>query len=150
MKVLLLKGVKGVGAQGEIADVNEGYGRNFLIARGLARMATEGTREFAARLRKQEDQRLSKEDAAMKELAVRLSAASCTIQRRAAGDGKLFGSVGPSDVTAALAAQGFELDRKAVQMAVHIKATGVFPVKVHVSPRHQAEIRVWVVREEGK
>jgi len=150
MKVLLLRNVRDVGTGGEIVDVSEGYARNFLLARGLARLATEGTREFAERLKKQEEQRHAKEDQALKELAERLSTASCTIARRAAEDGKLFGSVGPSDVAEALAKQGFEIDRKAVQLPEHIKTSGVYSVKVRLGGTHEAVVRVWVVREEGK
>jgi len=150
MKVLLLKAVKGLGKQGEIVEANEGYARNFLIARGLGAPATEGAKVYSANLKRMEQKRLEKVEEELKALTSRIAASSCTISRKAGEDGKLFGSVSNSDIADALAAQGLEVDKKAVHLSDHIKTTGVFTVTVRPGPGHEAAVKVWIVRDGGK
>lgn len=150
MKVLLLKTVKDLGKQGEIVDANEGYARNFLFARGLGAPATEGAKAYSEKLKRIESKRLEKEQEELKELTSRIAASSCTLTRKAADDGKLFGSVTSADIADALQAQGLSVDKKSVFLNDHIKTTGVFTVKVRPGHGHEAELKVWIVREGGK
>jgi len=150
MKVILLKTVKDLGKQGEIIEANEGYARNFLIARGLGAPATEGAKAYSANLKRQELKRLEKEQEELKALTSRIAASSCTISRKAAPDGKLFGSVTSADISDALRAQGLEVDKKGILLSEHIKTTGVFTVKVSPGQGHQADVKVWIVPIEGK
>jgi large subunit ribosomal protein L9 len=150
MKVLLLKTVKDLGKQGEIVEANEGYARNFLIARGLAAPATEGAKEYSAKLKRLEEKRLAKEQEELKALTARIAASSCTITRKAADDGKLFGSVTNADIADALRSQGLEVDKKAIHLSDHIKTTGVFTVSVRPGAGHEASVKVWIVKEGGK
>ena len=150
MKVLLLKSVKDLGAQGEIVEVNEGYARNFLFARSLGSPATDGSKAWSERLKKAELRRQEKGEEALKALTSRIASSSCTISRKAGDDGKLFGSVSASDIADALRSQGLEVDRKAVHLSEHIKATGVYTVKVRPGHGHEAPVKVWIVRDEGK
>lgn len=150
MKVLLLKMVEKLGTPGLLADVSDGYARNFLIPRGLAVVATDGAARFAGQLKASEERRRQKEEQEQKETAGRLSGVSCTISRLAAEDEKLFGSVSPADVAEALGAQGFAVDRKEIVLDEPIKALGVYTVTVRLGQRHEAQVKVWVVREAEK
>jgi len=150
MKVILLKAVKDLGKQGEIVEANEGYARNFLIARGLAAPATAGAKQYSEKLHRIEQNRLEKEQEELKALTARIAASSCTLTRKAHEDGKLFGSVSNADVADALRAQGLEVDKKAVHLGDHIKTTGVFTVKVRPGPGHEASVKVWIVAEAEK
>ncbi len=146
---MLLRRVGGIGSEGEIVEVSDGHARNFLIPRGLAAPATEGTERFAGRMKHVIEARRQKEDAELAALAEKLGKAECTLARKAGEDGKLFGSVTAADVAEALRAQGFEVDRKSVQLPEHIKTTGVFSVRVVTGGSHEASVRVSVVKEHG-
>jgi len=150
MKVLLLKTVKDLGKQGEIVEANEGYARNFLFVRGLGAPATEGAKEYSAKLKKIEQKRLAKEQEELKALTARIAASTCTITRKSADDGKLFGSVSGADIADALRAQGLEVDKKAIHLSDHIKTTGVFTVSVRPGVGHEAAVKVWIVKDGGK
>lgn len=150
MKILLLKRVENLGHRGDLLDVSSGYARNFLIPRKLATVATEGVEAYAGRLRQDEAKRRELENAQLKEAAEKLSGASCTISRKAGQDEKLFGSVTSSDVADALNEQGFSVDRRKVILREPIKSLGVFTVPVRLSPDHEAQVKVWVVREAEK
>jgi large subunit ribosomal protein L9 len=150
MRVLLLKNVEHVGPRGDMVEVSDGYARNYLIPRKLATLATSGVTAFAERLKKAETSRREQEGAQLKEFAERLSAASCTLVRKSGEDGKLFGSVTPADVAAALGTQGFEVDRRKIEMGEPIKSLGVYTVSARLSAEHVASVKVWVVREAEK
>jgi len=150
MKVLLLKNVEHLGSRGNLVTVSSGYARNFLLPRKLATQATEGVKAYAERLKQAEGKRMEEEDKATAELAVELSKVTVKLVRRAGPDEKLFGSVTPSDVADALKAQGHEVDKRAVDLEEHIKAVGVFTVPIKLSAKHQANVKVHVVREAEK
>jgi len=150
MKVILLKAVRDLGKQGEIVEANEGYARNFLIARGMAAPATEGAKAYSENLKRMEQKRLEKEQEELKALTARIAASSCTITRKSGDDGKLFGSVSGADIADALQAQGLEVDKKSVHLPEHIKTTGVFTVKVRPAHGHEASVKVWIVSAGGK
>jgi large subunit ribosomal protein L9 len=147
MKVLLLQRVENLGHRGDMMNVSDGYARNFLIPRKLATPATEGVEAYATRLRQDEDKRRELENAQLAETREKLAAVSCTISRKAGDDEKLFGSVTPADVADALNRQGFSIEKRKVTLDDPIKALGVFTVKIKLSPDHEADVKVWVVRE---
>ncbi len=150
VKVLLLSEVEHLGPRGELVNVADGYARNFLFPRKLATLATKGVEEFAARLRATEAKRREVEKVALNELAGKLADVSCSLPRKAHDDEKLFGSVSAGDVSAALASQGFKVDRKHIDLPEPIKTLGVFTVPVNLGHGVKASVKVWVVRETAK
>jgi large subunit ribosomal protein L9 len=133
MKVLLRDDVAGVGRRGDIVKVAGGFARNYLLPEGRAIIATAGVEGQAEQMRRGRDLREAKDRSAAETQAKMLAGAVIPISARAAGGGRLFGSIGPADVVAAIqAAKGVEVDRKHVLLPEHIKETGTFEVSVEL------------------
>src|SRR5437867_6034477 len=124
MDVILREDVDKLGRAGQVVTVKDGYGRNYLLPRGLAYQATESNRR---RLEAEAAQRGKKQAAlagAAKEIATRLEALSLTFTMKAGEGDKLFGSVTAADVADRLKVEGFDLDRKVVDLPEPLKALG--------------------------
>ncbi len=150
MKLVLLKPVEHLGAQGAQVDVPDGYARNFLIPRKLATPATKGMMAYANRLQAGEAKRREQEEVRLKELIEKLASVSCTVTRKASEDDKLFGSVTSADLAEVFRAQGFAIDKRQIGLEEPIKSLGVFTVPVRLSPAHETNVKVWVVRDPGE
>lgn len=146
MRVILKKEVHNLGEAGDIVKVAAGYGRNFLIPQGLAIPATEGSMSQLAHQKSVAEAIRRKELATAKELATKLDQTAITIRREAGADDKLFGSVTNRDVAEALAAEGIQVDKKAIDLADHIRNIGLFTVAVHLHRAVTANVRVFVIR----
>ncbi|MDA8097741.1 MAG: 50S ribosomal protein L9 [Clostridia bacterium] len=150
MKVVLLKDVSGVGKRGEIVNVAEGYGRNFLIPRGIAQEATEGRIKEIAQNRQAKATKEERMAAEARKLAARIKGLSVRVEARAGEGGKLFGSVGNKDVAQALAAQaGIKLDKKKIELKETVKALGSYSALARLHPGVQAEFTVEVVNSNA-
>lgn len=113
MKIILRADVDGLGKRGDIVDVADGYGRNYLLPRGLAFVATAGAVDQAAKMRRARDLRDANDREAAQTVATRLVPKVITITAKAGHEGKLFGSVTVTDVVDAVREQtGVALDRK--------------------------------------
>ena len=125
MKVLLIKDVKSLGKAGEIKEVKDGYGQNFLIKKGFAKHATEKViAEYNAK-KAQEEAKLAKEIESLKELAKKLDKAEIVITKKLGQNGHLFGSVTKEEVAVALKEQhGIEIDKKHINEKNAIKTVG--------------------------
>lgn len=146
-EVILMQDVKDLGSEGQVVRVSEGYARNFLIPKKLAAAVTEATRRRLAKLQQQREvERKAGREKAMV-LAAKIEKASCTIPVKVGEGEKIFGSVTSGDIVKVLEAQGFEIDKHAVQLEAPIKELGVFEVKVKVHADVEALIKVWVVQE---
>lgn len=146
MKVLLRRDVEGVGRRGDIVDVTGGYARNFLLPSGSALRASEGVTDQAAAMRHSRDLRDAKDVAAAETQKAELERSPITVAARASAQGKLFGSVGPVEVAAAIAAAtGVELDRTQVALDEHLKELGAAPVTVALFGGVTATVTVEVV-----
>jgi len=147
MEVILLKHVENLGRRGQVVQVKSGYARNFLLPRRLAVQATPG----AKRLVEQESRKFEQQDHQARdvaaELAERLAPVELTIAVKADEDGKLYGSVGPAEVQAALAQHGFTLERKQVVLDPHLKQLGTYEVPVRLHPDVRGNVKVNVVPE---
>ena len=133
MKVLLRSDVDGVGRRGDIVEVAGGFARNYLLPEGRAMVATEGVQAQAGAMRKSRDLREAQDRGAAESQATILAGAVIPITARASGGGRLFGSIGPADVSDAIkAAKGIEVDRKHIVLPEHIKETGSFEVTVEL------------------
>jgi large subunit ribosomal protein L9 len=133
MKVILRSDVDRLGKRGDIVDVTDGYGRNFLLPRGLAFVATAGAVDQAAKMRRARDLRDAHDREAAQTIATRLVPKVITISAKAGSEGKLFGSVTTADVVEAVREQtGVELERRQLN-AEPIKSLGQHTVtaKLH-------------------
>ena len=145
LELILRKDVDNLGRAGEVVKVRPGYGRNFLIPRGLALAATRGNiaqLDHQKRIIAAEQARVAAEHAKMAE---QLKGVTVSIARKKGQDGKLFGSVSAKDVAEALANQNLQVDRKLIKLDDPLKAIGSYEVPVRFSGDVSVEIRVNVV-----
>ncbi len=147
MKVLLLKDVKGTGKKGEIKNVSDGHGRNFLIPRGLAREATDSTVTEHMHQEKSKKKRDDEALAAAKELAKKIENLDLEIKMPAGDSGKLFGSVTNADVADLLKSKGVDVDKRKVVLKSAIKNTGEFTLKVKLYKGVSPEFKLKIVNE---
>ncbi len=147
MDVILRQDVENLGRAGELVSVKDGYARNFLLPRGLAYVATEGNRRRIEAEAKQREKRAGAQLEQARELAERLEAVSLTFTMKAGEGDRLFGSVTAADVADRLHAEGFIVDKKAVELHEPIKALGIYKVPVRLHHDVKPEVRVWVVKE---
>jgi large subunit ribosomal protein L9 len=133
MKIILQKPVDKLGAPGDVVDVADGYARNYLMPRGLAVKATKGGVKHVESLKRAHSVRENAAKVEAEQVAQRLMASPVKVPAHAGEEGKLFGSVTPTDVAAAIESQtGIRVDRHDVHMDEPIRSVGVHEVKVHV------------------
>jgi large subunit ribosomal protein L9 len=146
MKLILTADVPNLGAPGDIVEVKDGYGRNYLLPRSLAITATRGAEKQVAAIKRSQQARQIRDLGHAKEVAGQLGGLSVTVRAKAAGDsGRLFGSVTPADVVEAVrAAGGPPLDRRAVEVPGQIKTVGTHAVTVRLHPEVTAELDIAV------
>ena len=147
MKLILTADVSNLGGPGDMVEVKDGYGRNYLLPRGLAIPATKGAEKQVAQIRKAREVRQIRDLGHAKEVADSLKALPpVKLTARAAADsGRLFGSVTPADVVSAVrAAGGPQLDRRTVTLPGQIKAVGRHTVSVRLHPEVSAEFALEV------
>ena len=137
MKLILTREVAGLGQAGDIVEVADGYGRNFLVPRGAAIAWTKGAEKQVATIRRAQQARQIRDLDHAREIAGKLSSlGTVSVMAKAArSGGKLFGSVTAADVVDAVrAAGGPPLDRRAVDLGGHIKSTGKYEMTVRLHP----------------
>ncbi|ASM35159.1 50S ribosomal protein L9 [Campylobacter sputorum subsp. bubulus] len=148
MKVLLIKDVKSLGKAGEIKEVKDGYGNNFLIAKGFAKAATtEVLRKYEAdQKRKAEELRYEIESA--NKLKNEIEKITLTIKKPIGENGSLFGSVTKDEIANALDEQHkYKIDKKSFDISEHIKSTGIYDIKVKLGNSISANLKVNVEGE---
>ena len=147
MEIILRQAVENLGHPGDVVTVKNGYARIFLLPRGFAYEATPGNlKRIAAERGRLEAAENERRDGAS-ELAKRLEEVQLTFSARVGEEGKLFGSVTSADIAEQLAAQGFTIERRLIDLHEPIKALGVYrvPIKLHADVK--PEIRVWVIKQ---
>jgi large subunit ribosomal protein L9 len=133
VKIVLRTDVSGLGRRGDVADVADGYARNYLLPKGLALTATKGVEAQAEAMRRARAQRAAADRADAVALADVLAKATITITAKAGREGKLFGSVSTSDIAAAIEKQaGSVVDRRSLTLSEPIKKTGTYQVTAHL------------------
>jgi large subunit ribosomal protein L9 len=149
MKVILKQEVDNLGYAGDVVDVADGYGRNYLIPRGMALRATKGAMKEAAALtrsrRAREAQTLDQATAYRDVVEARTLRIPARVDER----GRLYGSVGVGDIHAVLKERGHQVERKRIDLARPIKEIGTYEVDVQIHPQVVATVTVEVVDEEG-
>jgi large subunit ribosomal protein L9 len=146
-EVILMEDVPGLGEQGAVVKVADGYARNFLLPRSLAAPVTEATRRRIEKKRQEAEAVKAKAREEKLELVKTIEKLSCTIAVKTGAEGKMFGSVTSMDVAAHLEKQGVKVDRHQIELPEPIKELGVFKVPVFLMPDIKAELKVWVVEE---
>jgi large subunit ribosomal protein L9 len=150
MKVILKGEVDNVGLAGDVVDVADGFGRNYLIPRGLAILATKGAMKEAEALTRSrkvaESKTLGTAEAARETLEARTLRIPVRVDER----GHLYGSVTSADVERVLRERGHDIPRKRIDLKGSIKTIGDYEVPVHVHPQVTATVTIEVVDEEGK
>ncbi len=143
MKVLLTADVKGTGKKGDVVEVADGYGRNFLLKKGLATVASNANIHEAQQKKEAAAFHKAEEVKALKALAAALDKKSVSVKIKTGENGKVFGSITASNVAAALAEIGFDVDKKKIKMD-SVKALGSFPAEIRLMEGVVAKITMLV------
>jgi large subunit ribosomal protein L9 len=146
MKLILTHEVTGLGAAGDVVEVKDGYGRNFLLPRGLATPWTKGGQKQVDALTKGREVRSIKDLDTAKGIKGQLEATAVTVEARAGQSGRLFGAVSNGDIADAVkAAGGPELDKRKIEVKQAIKTTGSYEATVRLHPEVSATLKFDVV-----
>lgn len=147
MEMILREDVKSLGKAGDVVRVKPGYGRNYLLPKGLAYEATEGNKKRIAAESKARGVRSDADRAEAQSQADRMSGTELTLTGKAGEEGKLFGSITTADLAEALAARGFTVDKRRIELDHPIKTLGDHTVGVRLHADVRADVRVHVVAE---
>ena len=147
MQVILLEDVSSLGKAGDLVKVSDGYGRNYLIPKKKAILATEKSIRVLDHQKRMVQHRMARMEKDIRKIAEEIENLSCTFTRAVGESGKLFGSVTSMDIEAYLKDNGIEVDRKKIHLEEPIKSVGKFTVPIKLHPDVSAELKVWVVQE---
>jgi large subunit ribosomal protein L9 len=148
IEVLLMDQVEGLGIEGDIVKVADGYARNFLFPKGFATVVTEGKKRQIEKKRTARLTQLEKEKGAAVELAKKIEGIECTIAAKVGENGKMFGSVGIPQILEKIAEQGLKIDRTKVVLTTPLHELGVFDVSIKLHPEVTGTLKVWIVEEK--
>jgi large subunit ribosomal protein L9 len=146
MEVILREDIADLGKAGQVVKVKDGYGRNFLLPRGLAYAATAGNKRRVEAEAVRRGRLLSREKDDAEALAARLTAADLTFQAKTGEGDRLFGSITAADIAEKLAELGYAVDKRIIELPEPLKMVGVYKVPVRLHPEVRPELRVWVVK----
>lgn len=144
MKVILKQDVAGQGKKGDVLNVNDGYARNYLLARGLA---TEATAGGLNEIKRQQDAAAAvkaQERADAKALAEKIKAVNITVPVKSGENGKIFGSVTSKEIAEELQKQGLPVDKKMLVLRDPIKQTGNYEIEIKIYPEISAKLKLTV------
>mgnify|MGYP006427805507 CR=1 FL=1 len=150
MQVILLQDVDHLGTEGEIHQVADGYGRNYLIPQGMARMATEGAIKQQHEMERQKRRRKvqAKEDAA--QVAEELADMQLVFSAKVGEENRIFGTVTTQQIAVELANRGFEIDRKNIELDEDIRYVGAYTANVKLHSNVQQRVEIRVIPESGE
>lgn len=149
MQVILLKDVEHLGQEGEIHEVADGYGRNYLIPQGMARLATDGAikqaREEARQARRKKLQ--ARENA--EEVAEELADMELVFTAKVGEENRIFGTVTTQQIAVELDKRGFDIDRRDIELDEDIRYVGLYTAKIKLHPKVEQRVNVRVIPESG-
>ncbi len=148
MKVILKTNVDHLGRAGEVKEVAIGYARNFLLPRKLAERATVSALKYWEKGKEKRAAIVSAEVKAAKELAEKLAGVKLTFSMPASEEGKLFGSVGKTDVLKSLKTAGYDVPKNSVRLETALKTTGEHEVELRLQPEVSAKVKITVSARE--
>lgn len=147
MQVILKEDIQNLGKAGDVVSVREGYGRNFLLPRKKAILAqAENLKELEHQKRVVAALQMKRKKEA-EVLAGKIASLSITIGREAGEEDKLFGSVTTKDISEALRAEGFIVDRRDIVLEAPLKQLGIFDVPLKLHPEVTGTVKVWLVKK---
>ena len=149
MEIILKEDVINLGYKNDIVKVKDGYGRNYLIPQGKAVIATESAKKVLAENERQRAHKLAKIKADAEAQAAKLNGVKVVITAKVNEDGTIFGGVGAAQVAEALAAKGFEVDRKII-VAETVKAIGEYTATINLHKEVKAEVTFEVAAETAE
>lgn len=147
MEVILKEDVPNLGLRGDVVKVADGYGRNYLLPRKMAMQATEANKAVIEQMKASAARRSATEKAQAEAFAVKLQPVEIGFTRKSGEAGHLFGSVTSADIAAELASQGFDVDRRKIQLSDPIKSVGDFTIGIKLHREVSAHIKVKVLAE---
>lgn len=146
MKIILTQEVSGLGTPGDVVEVKDGYGRNYLLPQGFAIRWTRGAEKQVTLIRRARQAREIRDLGQATEVKGRLEGLQVRVSARAGSGGRLFGSITPAEIVDAVkAAGGPALDRRRIELPGHIKSTGSYQVRVRLHPEVSADIPLTVI-----
>src|SRR3954451_21798148 len=148
MEVILREHIDSRGGRGDLVKVDAGYARNYLLTRKLSLAVNEGNKRQIDRERKNAEARELEEKSQAEAFAARLAELDVAIARRVGDNDTLYGSVTSADIASALAAKGFEIDRRKIVLAEPLKALGQVTVPIKIHRDVTAQVKVSVVPEK--
>lgn len=148
MKVILKTNVDHLGRVGDVKEVAAGYARNFLLPRKLAEPATASALKYWEKGKEKRAQIVAAEVKVAKELSEKLAGLNLTFSMPASEEGKLFGSVGKTDVLKSLKAAGYDVPKNSVRLETALKTTGEHEVELRLAPEVAAKVKVTVSARE--
>jgi large subunit ribosomal protein L9 len=148
MKVILKDDVEKLGKCGDVVEVKDGYGRNYLFRRNLAVPATRGDLKSIEEIKKQKEIRDQKKRRLEERQKIQLEKISCTAEVLVGEEDRVFGSVTSQTIADLLKEKGFEIERHKIMLEAPIKALGVYTVPVKISGDVVASLKVWVVKKQ--
>lgn len=148
MQIILTQDVANLGKAGDLVTVRPGYGRNYLVPRGLAVSATVHNKNQLEHERRAIEKRVLKERASATEIANRLNGMTLQFERRVGEDEKLFGSVSNRDIADQLKRAGIEIDHRSIALDQPIKAIGKYEVSVKLAAGINAALKFWIVGKD--
>jgi large subunit ribosomal protein L9 len=146
-EMVLMADVEGLGAQGEVVRVRDGFARNFLLPKGLAAPVTEATRRRLLKLQAERAVESAAKLLAARAVAERLQKVSCTVPVKTGEGDKLFGAVTAQHVADLLKTKGIEVDRRQIELEQPLHELGVFQIPVRLHSELTVSIKVSVVKE---
>jgi large subunit ribosomal protein L9 len=147
MEIILREDVDKLGRRGDVVKVAEGYGRNFLLPRGLAMAVTDSNKAMIAKERKAHDAKLAKEKAEFEAVAQRIASLRFVAPRKVGENDVLYGSVTSGDIAEFLKGKGVEIDKRKVVLDEPIKRLGDHEVKIKLHPDVVATLKLMVSKE---
>ena len=145
MKLILTQEVTGLGAPGDVVEVKDGYGRNYLIPRGLGLRWTKGGEKTIESIKKARDARAVRDADHAAEIKAKLEGSTFQVRVRAGEGGRLFGAVTTADIASAIVDAGAEVDKRTIVVANPIKSLGAHTVKVKLHDDVEAQVNLNVV-----
>ncbi len=147
LKIILRADIEKLGKRGDIVKVSNGYARNYLLPKGLALEETPCNLKIFEEEKKLLTVKLVKEKTEAEDLAAKLKQVSLTIVKKVGENEILYGSVTTAEIAELLEKEGFQIERRKIELAEPIKTTGIFNVPIKIHKEVTAEIKVWVVKE---
>ena len=147
MKVIFLKDVKGQGKKGEVKEISEGYAQNFLLPRGLARLATEGNVKTLEQQNLSEQKRKAQEKADAEALGKTLEETTVVIKAKSGEGGRLFGAITSKQIAEALEKMKFKVDKRKIELNDPIRSLGTMHVVIKLHPEVKTQVKVQIVEE---